>query len=124
MIEAASKLDRVESIFLEDLKEDYEGLWELSDMVSAALETDSVSVVREVTLRLVGEWIRAGYVRPGIPHGYDSGFEAWDLPSAAAVEKIATDLRSLDRLPGLGEVAWFDITPAGEFWVKELLTAS
>lgn len=120
-METASKLDKVESIFLEDLREDYEGLWELSDMVADALESDSVSVVREVTLRLVSEWILAGYVRPGMPRGYDSGFYAWSIPPAVAVEKIAREFRHLDRLPGLGEIAWFDITPDGERRVEKLL---
>lgn len=123
-METASKLNRVEIIFFEDLQEDYAGLWELSDMVAAALESNDVSFVREATLELVKKWFDARYVRPGMPRGHDSGFYPWYIPRTTAFEKIARKFRNLDRLPSLGEIAWFEITPDGERHLEELLAFS
>jgi hypothetical protein len=50
-----SKLDEVERVFLEDLSEDYEGVWTLADRVRGALGIEDPAAVREVSLRLIHE---------------------------------------------------------------------
>lgn len=116
-----SKLDEVESIFFEDLMDDYEGLWRLARMVKDALGTDEPEAVREVTLKLLGEWLSEGLIRSGVPHGYDSGFDSWPEQGEAAAERISAEWHELDRMPLLGDIAWFDITPKGERLVRERL---
>lgn len=118
-----SKLDKVQSIFFEDLVDDYEGIWRLARMVKDALGTDDPDTVREVTLKLVGDWLSAGLIRAGIPHGYDSGFDVWSEHGEEAAERISAEWRELGRLPSLGDIAWFSITPKGERFVRERLAA-
>lgn len=119
-MKTASTLDTVESNFLEDLTEDYAGIWELSDMVASALETNEVVAVRESTMRLVSELVLAGHIRPGKPLGFDSSFAPWSISPNAAVRHIAEEYRHLGRHPGLGEITWFDITPTGEKRLREI----
>lgn len=118
-----SKLDEVESIFFEDLVDDYEGIWRLARMVKDALGTDEPDAVREVTLKLVGEWLSDGLIRSGMPHGYDSGFDAWPEQGEEAAARISAEWQKLGRLPSLGDIAWFAITPKGERLVRERLAA-
>lgn len=119
-MKTASTLDTVERTFFEDLTEDYAGIWELSDMVASALETNEVAAVRETTMKLVRDWILEGYIRPGVPLGFDSSFAPWSIPSAEAARHIAEEYRHLGRHPGLGEITWFDITPTGEKRLREI----
>lgn len=113
-----SKLDEIEGIFFEDLADDYEGVWTLARMVRDALGSSEASpgLVREVTLRLAKGWLAAGLVRVGVPCGYDRGFDAWPEEGEAAAQRLAAEWDDTSRLPTLGEVAWFDLTPgeAGE----------
>lgn len=118
-----SKLDEVESVFFEDLVDDYEGIWRLARMVKEALGTDDSATVREVTLKLAGDWLSADLVRAGVPHGYDSGFKAWPEEGEEAAEKVAAGWREIGGLPSLGDIAWFAITPKGERLVRERLAA-
>lgn len=118
-----SKLDEVQSVFFEDLVDDYEGIWRLARMVKDALGTEDLDTVREVTLKLVGDWLSADLIRAGIPHGYDSGFNAWSEHSEEAAARISAEWRELGLLPSLGDIAWFSITPEGERLVRERLAA-
>lgn len=120
-MKTVGKLDEAESIFFEDLLDDYEGIWRLARMVSSAIGTAEPAIVREVTLKLVKDWLVAGLVRAGVPHGYDSGFSAWPEEGEEAAARIADEWSETGRLPLLGEIAWFTITPEGERLARERL---
>lgn len=118
-----SKLDEVEHIFLEDLTEDYEGIWTLADRVRDALGVEDPAAVREVTLKLVHGLLASGLVRIGVPEGDGPGFDAWPEKGEEAAWRAASEWSETSRLPLLGEVTWFAITPEGERLVRERLTA-
>lgn len=120
-MKTVGKLDEAESIFFEDLLDDYEGIWRLASMVSEAIGSAEPAIVREVTLKLVKDWLVTGLVRAGVPHGHDAGFSAWPEKGEEAAARIAAEWSEIDRLPLLGEIAWFAITPEGERLVKERL---
>lgn len=118
-MKAISKLDEVEEIFLEDLVEDYEGIWTLADRVSEAIGIQEPAAVREVTLRLVRDLLVSGMVRIGVPEGDTPRFDAWPEKGEEAAEKVASEWREIERLPLLGDITWFAITPQGERLVRE-----
>ncbi|CAN5843238.1 hypothetical protein BH23ACT11_BH23ACT11_06490 [soil metagenome] len=120
-MKTVGKLDEAESIFFEDLLHDYEGIWRLARMVSEAIGTAEPGTVREVTLKLAKDWLVSGLVRAGAPNGYDSGFSAWPEAGEEAATRIAAEWSETERLPHLGEIAWFAITPEGDRLVKERL---
>lgn len=113
-METVSKLDEVEQVFLEDLSEDYEGVWAVADRVRDALRVEDPAVVREVTLRLVHEWLASGLITAGLPKGDTPEFEPWPERGEEAAMKIAAEWRETERLPLLGELAWFSLTSEGE----------
>lgn len=120
-MKTVGKLDEAESIFFEDLLYDYEGIWRLARMVGDAIGTAEPTIVREVTLKLVKDWLVTGLVRAGVPHGSGSGFSPWPEEGEEAAAKIAAEWSEAKRLPLLGEITWFSITPNGERLVKERL---
>lgn len=114
-----SKLDEVERVFLEDLAEDYEGVWTLADRVRAALGVEDPAAVREVALRLVHDWLASGWILPGVPKCDSPGFEPWPERREEAAMKIAAEWREAGRSPLLGEIAWFSLTLEGEKLLEE-----
>ncbi|CAN5894848.1 hypothetical protein BH23ACT11_BH23ACT11_27200 [soil metagenome] len=122
-MKTVGKLDQAESIFLEDLLYDYEGIWRLARMVSKAIGTEEPATVREVTLKLAKDWLVTGLVRAGAPNGYDPGFSAWPEEGEEAAARIAAEWSETESLPLLGEVTWFAIAPEGERLVKERLAS-
>ena len=120
-MKTVGKLDEAESVFFEDLLNDYEGIWRLAHMVSAAIGTAEPPIVREVTLKLAKDWLVTGLVRAGVPNGYDSGFSAWPEAGEEAAARIAAEWSETRKLPLLGEITWFALTPDGERLVKERL---
>lgn len=120
-MKTVGKLDEAESIFFEELLYDYEGIWRLARMVGDAIGSDEPTIVREVTLKLAKDWLVEGLVRTGVPNGADSGFSAWPEEGEEAAARIAAEWCEPKRLPLLGEITWFSITPNGERLVKERL---
>ncbi|CAN5652546.1 MAG: hypothetical protein M3494_06800 [Actinomycetota bacterium] len=114
-----SKLDEVERVFLEDLSEDYEGVWTLADRVSGALGIEDPAAVREVSLRLIHEWLASDRILPGVPKGDSPGFEPWPERREEAAVKLAAEWREVGRFPLLGEIAWFSLTPEGGKLLEE-----
>lgn len=113
-MDTISKLDEVERIFFEDLSEDYEGVWAVADRVRDALGVEEPAAIREVALRLIHEWLASGVITAGLPNGDAPGFEPWLEQGEAAAMKIAAEWHDTQRLPLLGEIAWFSLTPEGE----------
>ena len=84
---------------------------------TAGAETDDE--VRDVSVALIRRLLEDGLVRAG--DVTDSGFEPWDLPVDAAMERVEREWNALGALPNLGEVCWLDNTEEGERRARELL---
>ncbi len=118
-MKTVSKLDEIERVFLEDLSEDYEGIWTLADRVRDALGVEDPSVVREITLKLVHDWLSSEWILAGVPMGDAPGFEPWPEKGDDAAVKIAAEWREGESPPLLGEVAWFSLTSKGEKLIEK-----
>jgi hypothetical protein len=98
---------------LEEMKDDYVGLWEIARLVGAELDTEDEPTIRDNTLHVVENMIMHGLIRPGAAK--DNGeFEPWAEDPGRAILRIDAEWEDLGRMPGLGEGAWFDLTDYGE----------
>ena len=70
------------------------------DVVASALEA-----IRQL---LEGGLVEVGDVARG------SGFQAWDLETSAALNRIEREWRSLGRDPYPGDIGWLRSTPSGK----------
>lgn len=73
---------------------------------------DDVAALADAVDRVLAELLDDGLVAAGTVTEQD-GFVPWDLPAAAALERVRLGLLATDGEPGIGEVAWFELTPAG-----------
>jgi hypothetical protein len=100
---------------LEELKEDYMGLWEVARLVGAELATDDEAAIHENTLQIVESMLMHGLIRPGAPTD-EGDFLPWaeaENPGKALL-RISEEWERLGRLPSLGDITWFDLTDFGE----------
>jgi hypothetical protein len=110
---STSKAEGLERMILEELIEDYLGLWEVARLVREELETEDEASVRESAMRVIETMLMHGLIRPGLARS-DGGFEAWELDTGSAALRIGEEWERLGRMPALGEIAWFDLTNYGE----------
>ena len=61
---------------LEEMKDDYVGLWEIARLVGTELGTEDEPTIRENTLHIVENMMMYGLIRPGIAKD-DGEFEPW-----------------------------------------------
>jgi hypothetical protein len=98
--------------------EDFHGLWWLfgyyADMPNGAER-------KQRTLGLVQHLLTSGLFVAGFPASDGTAFHSWQLPPEAAVQRIAAEWETLGREPTLGDVAWFNLTPAGEAAARALV---
>lgn len=71
-----------------------------------------VSSLADAVDRVLAELVNDGLVVAGSVTEVD-GFVPWELPVAATLERVRLGLLATDGEPGMGEVAWFELTPAG-----------
>ena len=107
---------------LEDLTDDYVGIWDIARRVERKWSIEDGSEVRATAMTLLSDLIEDGLIVPGLARN-DGGFDVWELGPEEAVDGIRREWRELGRLPSLGDIAWFDITPKGERLVRERLAA-
>ena len=107
---------------LEDLTDDYVGVWDVARRVKREWSIEDVSEVRATAMTLLSDPIEDGFITPGLARN-DGGFDAWELAPEEAVDRIRREWQELGRMPSLGDIAWFDITPRGERLVRERLAA-
>jgi hypothetical protein len=110
---AAGKAERLERELLEEMKDDYVGLWEIARLVRSELGLEDPEAIREDTLHIIEQMLMRGWIRPGV--ATDTGdFEAWDTDPGKALLAIREDWDRLGRTPTVGDIAWFDLTEWGE----------
>ncbi len=112
MTTRAESMADIERLLLEEMKDDYVGLWEIARLVSA-LGTKDPADVRETTLRVVEDMVMEGLIRPGV--ATDKGdFEPWPTDPGRSILAITEEWERLGRTPTVGDIAWFDLTDWGE----------
>lgn len=112
---STSKAEELERRILEELADDYLGMWEVVGLVRDGLgsATGDASSVRESTMALLETMLMHGLVRPGLARG-EGTFDPWDSGPGPALMEIERRWDELGREPVLGEIAWFDLTDYGE----------
>src|SRR5215211_8062228 len=98
----------IERLLLEEMKEDYVGLWELVRLVSE-LDAEDPASIRETTLQIVEDMVMQGLIRPGVATA-QGGFEPWPTDPGRSLLTISEELERLGRTPMVGDIAWFDLT--------------
>lgn len=85
-----------------------------ADVVSIALAATDASFAEaseSMALDLISDALERGLLVAG-DLSVD-GFAAWDLDAADSIAEVRTRWAELRRMPGLGDVCWFEITGAG-----------
>jgi hypothetical protein len=115
MTERVRDMEDLQREILEELQEDYIGLWEVARLVGAELDTDEEAVIHENTLHLVESMLMHGLIRPGAPT-VEGDFLPWDEAEnpGKSLLRISQEWERLGRLPSLGDITWFDLTDFGE----------
>jgi len=100
---------------LEELKEDYMGLWEIARLVSTELGTDDELAIHDNTLQIVENMLMHGLILPGVPTN-EGEFLPWveARNPGKSLLRISEEWDRLGHLPSLGDIAWFDLTEYGE----------
>jgi hypothetical protein len=110
---AADRAERLEHELLEEMRDDYVGLWEVARLVRSELGVDDPARVRETTLRIIEQMLMQGWIRAGYAT-HDGEFEAWEVDPGTALLQIDGRWEGLGRTPTVGDIAWFDLTEWGE----------
>ena len=110
---AAGRAERLERELLEEMKEDYVGLWEIACLVRSELGAEDPETIRKDTLHIIEQMLMQGWIRPGTATEM-GGFEAWETDPGRALMAISEDWDRLGRTPTVGDIAWFDLTEWGE----------
>jgi hypothetical protein len=104
----------LEREILEEMKDDYLGLWEIARLVSTELGfEDNETAVYETTLQILESMIMEDLIRPGVPTD-DGEFKPWTTGPGRSMRTISEEWAQLGRMPTVGDVAWFDLTDWGE----------
>ncbi|MDA2808681.1 hypothetical protein [Nocardiopsis suaedae] len=67
---------------------------------------------RDFSMEFLAELMRDGLTIPG-DFTDDRGFRPWDLPTEDALARIRDEWSSFGAELDMGDVCWFDVTPAG-----------
>ena len=110
---STSKAEGLERIILQELTDDYLGMWDVAQLARDELETEDDRVIFESTISVLETMLMHGLIRPGRARS-DGRFEAWELDPGRAALRIREEWKRLGRIPTLGEIAWFDLTDHGE----------
>lgn len=103
---------------LEDLTDDYVGLWDVARRVKREWSLEDDSEIRATAMTLLSDLIEDRLIAPGIARN-DGGFDNWEIEPEEAVGRIRLEWETLNATPSLGDIAWFAITPQGERLVRE-----
>jgi hypothetical protein len=109
-IESVADLER---LLLEEMQDDYVGLWEIARLVRTELGFENETGIFETTLRVVEDMVLEGLICPGVATA-GGRFESWPVDPEQALHTINTAWEELGRTPRVGEIAWFDLTDRGE----------
>ena len=106
MDEREAALEELGRSVLAEARDDYVGLWSVLWTARRLLPGTSPADVREIVLRLLGQFLSEGLVVPGEPTEDGLGFIQWPEGPTAALEKIRREWATLGRDPRLGDVVW------------------
>jgi hypothetical protein len=110
---STDKSEGLERMILEELTDDYLGMWEVAQLVRDELGTEDAIEVREYALGVLETMLMHGLIRPGLARS-DGRFDAWELDPGRAALRISDEWKRLGRMPTLGDIAWLDLTDYGE----------
>jgi hypothetical protein len=113
MTERVKDRAELEREILEEMKDDYLGLWEIVRLVSTELGYEDDYAASETTLQIIEDMLMQGLIRPGVATA-DGGFEPWPTDPARWTMMISEEWDKLRRAPTVGDIAWFDLTDWGE----------
>jgi hypothetical protein len=103
----------LEKLLLEEMKDDYVGLWEIAQLVRTELGYEHESGIYETTLQVIQDMLMQELIRPGVPTD-DGRFKAWPTDPENSFVTISEEWAQLDRPLTVGDIAWFDLTDWGE----------
>ena len=82
-------------------------LWHFQDLPDSALR-------RRKTMALVETLLGQGWFEAGFPTSDGRGFEPWSSALDVSIARVDKEWDALGREPNIGEIVWFNLTPAGE----------
>lgn len=98
--------------------DDWLPLSEVAWVVRSVGGVEPDEAVRQETLSVVDEMLRAGLIDVG--DLTEAGFESWNLSPRAALEELRRRWDALGGMPRLGDVSWFANTPSGDAAAERL----
>jgi hypothetical protein len=105
--------DELQREILQEMKDDYVGLWEIAYLVSTELGFEDEDAIYETTIAMIEDMLMQELIRPGV--ATDKGdFEPWQEDPVSSLRIITEMWQGLGRTPTVGDIAWFDLTDRGE----------
>ena len=89
---------------------DHGGIWEAVILAREKKRT----VGREEILQGIARLMQLSLLEAGYPTPDGRGFEPWDGSIFSIIGRIRREWKALGRDPYLGEIVWFNATPAGD----------
>ena len=99
--------------FLRECYDDYVGLWSLIRRIKLQTKNEDPKSVRDMTISLIAEFLRQGFIKAGIPR-ISGEFEEWELSPEKTIERIQEEWDKLGAEPNMGDIVWFTTTEAGD----------
>ena len=110
------------SILLEGLR-DYQSMWELAKHIRRKLGPSAdADRVRRTVLQALRPLVEGGYAEFGQLARVDqfSELTPWSLRGKSAIDELERKWIQLGRDPEIGELAWLQLTSAGEEVARQL----
>jgi hypothetical protein len=92
--------------FLEEVNDDYVGLWSLIQRVKDATPENLRSQVRETTLTILSNLFSNHLIQAGT-FTTEGDFVKWNISPEEVLERIKHEWQRLGHEPDIGDVVWF-----------------
>jgi hypothetical protein len=106
-------VEDLEQLLLQEMKDDYVGLWEIAQLVRTELGYEHEAGIYETTLQVIRDMLMQELIRPGVPTE-DGGFKPWPTDPENALVTISQKWAQLGRPLTVGDIAWFDLTEGAD----------
>ena len=104
-------LESIKSDLLAECEDDHVGLWSVVRYVEDELPGADDATLREATIELLYDLLKAGQIEAGFPDSNGVDFHPWPFSADAVIERIKSLWNREGPRPKPGEFAWFT-TPA------------